>query len=108
MALFLLTTVDLVTTTFATYRFGVGGEANPLVREALVLGPVFFVTINLVAVIVVTLLFDKVIWLLERAPDSYARYLSVGIEAWLGGLIAAGLLVFANNLTVIFFGQSLI
>lgn len=108
VALFLLTTVDLITTTYAAYRFGVFGEANPLVRRALVYGPTLLVAANLVAVVLATLLFDRVMRLLERTPDAYARYFSAGIEVWLGALVAAGLLVFANNLTVIFFGRSLL
>lgn len=108
VALFLLTTVDVITTTYATYRFGVVGEANPLVRRALIYGPTLLVAVNLVAIVLVTVLFDRVMTLLDRTPEAYARAFSTSIEVWLGALIAAGLLVFANNLTVIFFGQSLI
>lgn len=108
VALFLLTTVDMITTMYATYRFGVTGESNPLVRWALVRGPVFFTMLNLGAIILVTVLFERVVGVLNRTPDPYSRYFAAGIEAWLGGLLAAGLLIFANNLTVIFFGTSLL
>lgn len=108
VALFLLITVDMITTTYAAYRFGVVNESNPLVRWALVQGPAVFAGVNLLAVVLVTVLFDRVVELLGRTPEPYDRYLAAGIEAWLGGLLAAGLLVFANNLAVIFFGRSLL
>ena len=107
VALFLLVTVDMITTTYAAYQVGVIHEANPLVRWSLLQGPAIFLGINLAAVVLVTVLFDRVVDILRRTPATYDGYLAAGIEAWLGGLLAAGLLVFANNLAVIFFGQSL-
>lgn len=107
VALFLLVTVDMITTTYAAYQVGVIHESNPLVRWSLLQGPAIFLGINLAAVVLVTVLFDRVVDVLCRTPAPYDGYLAAGIEAWLGGLLAAGLLVFANNLAVIFFGQSL-
>lgn len=107
VALFLLVTVDMITTTYAAYQVGVIHEANPLIRWSLLQGPAIFLGVNLAAVVLVTVLFDRVVDVLRRTPAPYDRYLAGGIEAWLGGLLAAGLLVFANNLAVIFLGQSL-
>lgn len=108
VALFLLITVDMITTMYAATVVGVANEANPLIRWSLLQGPVVYAAINLAAVVLVTVLFDQVVALLRRTPEPFDRYLAAGIEAWLGGLLAAGLLVFANNLAVIFFGESLL
>lgn len=108
VALFLLTTVDMITTVYAAYQVGVLLESNPIVRWSLIKGPLVFMSINLSAVVMATVLFDQLMQLLKRTPDPYNRYFAAGIEAWLGGLIAGGLLIFANNLTVIFFQQSLL
>ena len=108
VALFLLVTVDMVTTVYAARSVGLAGEANPLVRWSLASGPVVFGAVNLATVVVVAGLFDRVVGTLRRTPAPYDRYLAAGIEAWLGGLLAAGLLVFANNLSVVFHGRSLL
>ena len=108
VALFVLITVDMVTTVFAARVVGVPGEANPVVRWSLLKGPLMFAGVNLLAVVAAVMLFDHIMDLLLDTPEPYARYVAAGIEAWLGGLLAAGLLVFANNLAVIFHGRSLI
>ncbi len=108
VALFLLTTVDMITTIYAAYQVGVLFEANPIIRWSLLRGPLVFMGINLSAVVMVTVLFDQLMHLLQHVSDPYNRYFAAGIEAWLGGLIAGGLIIFANNLTVIFFHQSLL
>ena len=108
VALFLLVTVDMVTTVYATYAVGLVGEANPLVRWSLTSGPLVYGAVNLLTVVVVAGLFDRIVETLRRTPAPYDRYFAAGIEAWLGGLLAAGLLVFANNLVVVFHGRSLL
>lgn len=108
VALFLLVTVDMVTTVYAARSVGLAGEANPFIRWSIASGPVVFGAVNLVTVVAVAGLFDHVIETLHRTPAPYDRYLAAGIEAWLGGLLAAGLLVFANNLVVVFHGRSLL
>ena len=108
VALFLLVTVDMITTVYAARSVGLAGEANPLVRWSLASGPVAFGVVNLLTVVVVASLFDRVVGALERTRSPYDRYLAAAIEAWLGGLMAAGLLVFANNLLVVFHGRSLL
>ena len=108
VALFLLVTVDMLTTVYAARTVGLGGEANPFVRWSLTSGPIVFAAVNLITVVAVAGLFDRVLAVLDRTPTPYHRYLAAGIEAWLGGLLAAGLLVFANNLVVIVHGRSLL
>ena len=108
VALFLLVTVDMITTVFAARAVGLEFEGNPLVRWSLARGPVAFAAVNLLTVVVVAGHFDRIVDLLHATPTPYDRYLAAGLEAWLGGLLAAGLIVFANNLSVIVHGRSLL
>ena len=108
VVLFLLVTVDMVTTVYAARAVGLGAEVNPLVRWTVANGPVAFAVLNLAAVVAVVGLFDRVIARLRRTPAPLDRYLATGIEAWLGVLVAAGLLVLANNLLVVVHGRSLL
>jgi len=108
VVLFLLVTVDMITTVYAARTVGLANEANPIMRWSVASGPVVFAAVNLLTVVVVAGLFDRVVQALHRTPEPYDRYLAAAIEAWLGGLLAAGLLVFANNLYVVFHGQSLL
>lgn len=107
VALFLLTTIDMTTTMYAASLVGLGAEANPVVRWVLGQGFPAFVAVNLVAVCMVAVLFYGLVEMLQATPEPYDQYLAVSIETWLGGLLAAGLIVFANNLAVIVHGQSL-
>jgi len=108
VALFLLVTVDMLTTVYAARAVGVAGEANPVMRWSLASGPIVFAVVKLLTVIAVAGLFGRVLAIFERTPAPYDRYFAAAIEAWLGGLLATGLLVFANNLFVIVHGQSLL
>ena len=108
VTLFLLVTVDMVTTVYAAHVVGFSAEANPLVRWTVATGPAAFAAVNLAAVVVAVGLFDRVVARLRRTPAPLDRYFAAGIEAWLGLLFAAGLLVFANNLLVVFHGRSLL
>lgn len=108
VALFLLVTVDLLTTFGAAARFGVGAEANPLVA-ALLAGPLWvLVAVNLVAVVVAATGFAGLLDLLRRTPPRLRSGFALTVELWLGLLVAGGLLVFANNLTVVVHGVSLL
>lgn len=106
-ALFVLITVDMITTMYAAFHVGPAAEANPLMRWALGQGMLTLTAVNLAATVIAVGGFYALIRLLQTADPPYDRYVGVGIEAWLGLLIAGGLFVFANNLAVIFHGQSL-
>lgn len=108
VALFLLTTVDMLTTVFAARVVGVSAEANPLMRWTLEQGIDVLVALNLVAVVLVAAMFYALVEMLHATPEPYDRYFAAAIEAWLGGLLAAGFLIFANNLVVIVYSQSLL
>ncbi|WP_318569635.1 hypothetical protein [Salinigranum marinum] len=108
VALFLLVTVDLLTTLGAAARFGVGAEANPVVA-ALLAGPTWrLVAANLATVVAVTCGFAALLGLLRRTPLRQRPGFALAVEAWLGLLVAGGLIVFANNLTVVVHGVSLL
>ncbi len=108
VALFVLITVDMITTMYAGWYVGTASEANPLMRWALDQGMLTLTVVNLVATLVAVGGFYLLIRLVQSTAPPYDRYVGLGVEAWLGLLIAAGLFVFANNLYVIFHGRSLV
>ena len=107
-ALFLLVTLDMLTTLFAASVLGTGAEANPLMRWALERGLLTLLGLNLAAIVFVVALFYALVRTLERTPERYQWGFALVLEVWLGLLIFAGLVVFANNLSAIFLGRSLL
>ncbi|MEE6209966.1 hypothetical protein U3A55_07355 [Salarchaeum sp. III] len=107
VALYVLLTVDLLTTMAAAEVAGVGAEANPYMRWALAQGVWTLVALNLAALVVLAGLFWAVIALTTRTGDPYRDVVALAYEVWVGLLIAAGLLVAANNLLVVAVGVDL-
>ncbi|MFB6086034.1 MAG: hypothetical protein ABEJ84_04415 [Halodesulfurarchaeum sp.] len=107
VALFVLITVDMLTTVYAAWYVGPAAEANPLMRWALGQGLMAVTIVNLAATVVAVGGFSLLMKLLEATEPPYDRYVALSIQAWLGLMISAGLVVFANNLTVIVYGRSL-
>lgn len=107
-ALYLLLTVDLLTTLYAAEVHGPAAEANPYVRWALERELGVLVGVNLAALAALVVLFYGYLELLRRTAGPEAWLLARAFELWIGGLVAAGLFVFANNLSVIVLGQSLL
>jgi hypothetical protein len=108
VALFLLITVDLLTTLFAVETLGLGAESNPVMAWLLAQPIGVVVLVNLVAVVVACVFFYGLYETVTWTPEPYDAYYALWVEAWLGALIAAGLFVFANNLAAIVFGASLL
>ena len=108
IALYLLLTVDLLTTLYAAALYGPAAESNPYVRAVLTRGVPSLVVVNLAALAVSVGLLAVYMRLLRRSRGPEALFMARGLEAWLGGLIAVGLFVFANNLSVIVLGASLL
>lgn len=106
-ALYILLTLDLLTTLYAAGIYGVTAEANPFVQWALQQGVGTLVVINLAALLVLAVLFYGMIELTVRAPEQHEQVIALAFEVWIALVLAAGLLVFANNLTVIVFGENL-
>jgi len=107
-ALYLLLTLDLLTTIYAAGLYGHAAEANPLVRQALDAGVPSLVVLNLLALLAVAALVYGYIELLTAVRGVRAWVMARSFELWVGGLVAAGLFVFANNLSVIVLGGSLV
>jgi len=107
VALFMLVSVDLLTTLLAAADVGVGAEANPvmawLLRQSL---PVLLAA-NLAAVVLAAVCFHALVAVMRNAPAGEARAVAVLVELWLGAILATGFAVFANNLAVIVHGSSL-
>lgn len=108
VALFLLVSVDLQTTLYAAEAHGLGGESNPLVAWLLTLPLASFVAVNLGVLVLAGAFFQGLYETMEETPEPYDRYFEVGVETWLGTLVAVGLFVFANNLAAIVHGTSLL
>ena len=106
-ALYILLTLDLITTLYAASIYGPSAEANPWMRWALQEGVETLVLVNLVALVILAILFYGMIELTVRAPERYQHTIALTFEVWLALVLAAGLLVFANNLSVIILGENL-
>lgn len=107
-ALYSLFTLDLLTSVFAATRFGLEQEANPIMRWALSEGMIAVLAVQLLAITLLVGMFYGLLQLVQDTADPYRPYFRYAVEAYIGLLLSAGLFVFANNLSVIFFGQSLV
>ena len=106
-ALYILLTLDLLTTLYAASIYGTAAEANPWMRWALEQGIATLVLVNLAALVVLVVLFYGMIELTVRAPERYEQTIALTFEIWLALVLAVGLVVFANNLTVVVHGENL-
>lgn len=107
VALFLLLAVDLLLTMAATSVHGLEAEANPVMRWILARGFVVIVVAHLATLLVVAAAFAQLLRCGKRLRGSARTRFMRSTELWLGGLIALGLFVYANNLSVIILGESL-
>lgn len=106
-ALYILLTLDLLTTLYAASIYGTAAEANPWMRWALEQGVATLVLVNLAALVVLVVLFYAMIELTVRAPERYEQTIALTFEIWLALVLAVGLVVFANNLAVVVHGENL-
>lgn len=107
-ALFLLITVDMLTTIYAAAVVGPGAESNPLMRWALRQGIGVIVAVNLLAAVVVGGLCYGLVRALRRTAPERQPVFALVIELWIGLLLFVGLFVLANNLSVVVHGRSLL
>jgi hypothetical protein len=108
VALFLLLSVDLMTSIFAAGIVGLQFESNPLMRWLLSQSVVVIIAVHVGAGVLAATFFHGLFLLIEETAQPQRRVLSVMVELYLGVLIAVGLFVFANNLSVLVLGQSLV
>ncbi|MEF8783693.1 MAG: hypothetical protein V5A39_08905 [Haloarculaceae archaeon] len=108
VALFLLVTVDLLTTIGATLKYGLGAEINPVIIWLFRQGLLVLVVAHLGVTVLAVSAFAGLIRTIKRVSSPYDIYLEYAAEVWLGLLLLAGFVVFANNLSVIVLGRSLL
>lgn len=108
VVLFLLLAVDTLTTYAAARVVGLESESNPFMQWALGEGLWTVIGVNLGALVLSVVLFGFLTGRIEVTPAPLDRYVALAVEVWLGLLLALGLAVFANNLSVIVFGESLL
>ena len=108
VSLFLLLTVDLLTSLFAARAVGVEHEANPLMAWLLVQPTSLIVGVHLLALLLAVLFFYGLFELLRETEPRVRRPMLWLVEVYIGVLVTVGLFVFANNLAVIVHGQSLL
>lgn len=101
VALFLLIPLDLFTTLLAVGTYGTVVEANPIMRWLLQQGLLVVTVANLVVVGLAVALFHAAISHIRRVPPSYHPVLTRAVNAWIGLLIVAGVVLVANNLFVL-------
>jgi hypothetical protein len=107
VALFLLLSVDLLTSLFAAAAVGVGAEANPLMAYLLAQPLEVLLGVHLGVTVLAVGFFDGLMRTYVATPARFRRPYGYLIELWLGLLLAVGLSVFANNLSVIVLGAGL-
>lgn len=101
VALFLLVTVDMLTTAGAAAAVGIEHEANPFVRWLLAMGVVPLAAVNLAAVVCATCVFAGLLELIAWAPEPHAWMLEQSLRVWLGFLVGSGVVVALNNMLVL-------
>lgn len=107
-ALFLLITLDLLLSLYAAAAVGIEHESNPVMAWLLVQPLSTIVAVHVGAAVLVAALFYGLGELITEAPEPRRRQLMRATELFVGLLLAAGLFVFANNLSVIVYGASLV
>lgn len=100
-ALFLLVPVDLLTTLFAVARHGLAVESNPFVRWLLGRGLLEVTLANLAAAVLAVLLFHAAVVTLRGSLPSPRHPVVYGVDAWVGLVFLAGVVVTANNVLVL-------
>lgn len=101
VALFLLIPLDLLTTLLAVEKYGLGVEANPVMRGLIDQGLVVVLAVNLAVVLLAVALFHVAVVSLRQTPPAYHRAITMFVNAWVGVLIAIGALLVANNVVVL-------
>lgn len=107
IALFLLLSVDLLTSLYAVAVVGIDAEANPVMAYLLQQPLEVLLAVHLGVTVLAVGFFYGLMRTYVATPVAYRRSYGYLIELWLGLLLAVGLSVFANNLSVIVLGSGL-
>ena len=108
VALFLLLTLDLLTSMYAAGVSGLEHEANPFMAWLLAQSLGVIIAVHILAVVLLVAFFHALFEVIDDIPAKYRGPTAFSIEIFLGLLIAAGLFVFANNVSFIILGESLL
>ncbi len=108
VALFLLLTVDLLTSLYAAAEAGVEAEVNPLMAYLLGEPLVVLLAVHLGITVLAVGFFHGLMETFLATPARFRRIYGLLIELWLGILLTVGLAVFANNLSVIVLGEGIL
>jgi hypothetical protein len=108
LALFLLVTLDLLTSLYAAEVVGLTYESNPLMTWVLGESLPVIVGIHVGAATLATVFFYGIFELIRRTTPTLQWVMMRSFEVYIGLLLAAGLFVVANNLAVIFLRRSLL
>lgn len=103
----MLLSVDLLTSIYAAAAVGVGGEANPVMAFLLIQPLPVVVGVHLGVAVLAVGFFYGLMRTSVATPARLRRPYGYLIEAWLGLLLAVGLWVFANNVSVVVLGEGL-
>ncbi len=106
VSLFLLVTVDLLTSMYAAEAVGLAHESNPVMAYLLSQSLILVIAAHIIVVLVAVVLFYGLHAVAQAGSRGGVAWLC--LEAYLGLLVVAGLFVFANNLSVIVLGDSLL
>ena len=107
VGLFLMVTVDLLTSLYAAEVVGIEHESNPVMRYLLSRSVGVVALAHIAAVVLVSYFFYALFEVLKyRSGDG--RWSRIVLELYIGLFVASGLFVFANNLTVVVLGDSLL
>lgn len=101
VALFLLIPLDLLTTLIVVAEHGTAVEANPIVRWLLRQGLLAVTVVNLVVVALAVTLFHVAVERFRRAAPPNPRPFVLFVNLWIGGLIAVGAGIVANNILAV-------
>lgn len=101
VALVLLLGVDLLTTLWAASLWGVGAEANPVMRWLLGRGIGFVLLVHVMVLAVAVGGFQIVMSIESRLEDTPRRRYRRWCTAWVAGLVLVGAFAVVNNLLVI-------
>lgn len=108
VALFLLLSLDLLTSIYAAAVVGIDAEANPVMAYLLGQPLAIIVGAHLVVLLLAVGFFYALMRTYVATPERLRRPYGFLIEAWLGLLLAVGFWVFANNVSVIVLGEGLL
>ncbi|MFP4591080.1 MAG: hypothetical protein ACLFM8_06435 [Halobacteriales archaeon] len=108
VALFLLLTVDILTSIGAAMRTDLSAEANPFMRWLLAQNVQTIVAVHLGILVVAVGGFRAVLYFLRRTPPPVDRYFARLFEVWLALLVGVGIFIFVNNMAVVVFRVSVL